>query len=140
MFVDGQFQNEEEIIYDSLQSGSLGNIKELPGDYKFKDVNGDGVVDFNDMQPIFYNGNPKMQYGITLNAEWKGFDFNALLQGSGKYTVRLQEGYAMYFWGGGNTPAFFYDRWHLSVNTTHKIVNGSLANGHLLEWHGILGI
>lgn len=112
--LDGQFQNQEEIVYAPIQSGSLGNIKELPGDYKFKDVNGDGVVNANDMQPIFYNGNPKMQYGITLGAEWKGFDFNALLQGSGKYTVRLQEGYAMYFWGGGNVPAFFYDRWHLS--------------------------
>lgn len=64
------------------------------------------------MLPIFWGGNPKVYYGINLSAQWKGFDFNALLQGSGKYSVRFQEVYSQILWSKANTPAYFYDRWH----------------------------
>lgn len=108
----GQFQNMEELIQAPLQNGNLGNTKELPGDYIFKDVNGDGVIDEKDKQPLFYGGQPKLHYGITLTASWKGFDFSALLQGSGKYTVRFGEVYGNILCYRGNTPEYFYDRWH----------------------------
>src|SRR5690606_1092064 len=80
--------------------------------FKYKDVNGDGVIDGNDMQPIFYNGTPKMHYGLTLNAGYKGFDFNMLWQGAANYTIRFREVYAEVFAFGLNTPAYFFDRWH----------------------------
>lgn len=108
----GQFQNMEELIHAPLQNGNLGNTKELPGDYIFRDVNGDGIVDDKDKLPLFYGGQPKLYYGITLSASWKGFDFSALFQGSGKYTVRFGEVYGNILCYRGNTPAYFYDRWH----------------------------
>lgn len=107
-----QFQNMEEVIHAPLQNGNLGNTKELPGDYIFRDVNGDGVIDDKDKLPLFYGGQPKLHYGITLSASWKGFDFSALLQGSGKYTVRFGEVYGNILCYRGNTPEYFYDRWH----------------------------
>lgn len=111
--LEGQFQSDMEIAYAPPQNGDLGNLKELPGDYRYKDVNGDGLIDTNDMVPLFWTGSPKLFYGFTLNGEWNGFDFNALIQGSGKYSVRFKEVYAEIFAFGLNTPAYFHDRWHL---------------------------
>lgn len=110
----GQFQNMEKVIHAPLQNGDLGNTRELPGDYIYRDVNGDGVINGQDQLPSFWGGQPKLYYGITLSAGWKGFDFSALLQGSGKYTVRFREIYSEVLAFNGNTPAYFHDRWHLA--------------------------
>lgn len=108
----GQFQDAEEIIYAPVQNGDLGNTRELPGDFRFEDVNNDGVIDGNDMQPTFWNGTPKMFYGLTLRSAWKGFDMNILFQGAARYSVRFQELYAeVLAYKGLNTPAYFFDRW-----------------------------
>lgn len=109
---DGQFQNQDEIAQAPIQGGDFGNSQLMPGDFRYKDINGDGVIDGNDTQPLFYNGTPKMHYGLTFNASYKGFDFNMLIQGSAKYTIRFKEVYAEVFAFGLNTPAYFFDRWH----------------------------
>ncbi|RAV98206.1 SusC/RagA family TonB-linked outer membrane protein [Pseudochryseolinea flava] len=109
----GQFQNEEELLYAPMQNGDQGNIrKELPGDFRYKDLNNDGVIDGQDEAPIFYDGTPKIHFGLNVNAAWKGFDLNILLQGAAKYTLYFSEVYAELFAFRGNTPAYFYDRWH----------------------------
>ncbi len=111
----GQFQTQDELRYAPMQNGDQGNIrKELPGDFRYKDLNNDGVIDGQDESPIFYDGTPKMHYGINMNAGWKGFDLNILLQGSAKYTLYFSEVYAEVFAFRGNTPAYFFDRWHKS--------------------------
>lgn len=110
----GQFQSEEEIISSPVQNGTLGNSKELPGDFKYSDVNNDGVIDGNDVTPLEWGGNPKMYYGLTVGAKWKSFDFNMLWQGAAKYSVRFTHNYATMLWNDGNMPAYFYDRWHLA--------------------------
>lgn len=110
--LEGQFQNEEEIVFAPIQNGELGNTRELPGDFRYRDANGDGIIDGNDNLPLFWGGNPKLHYGLTLSASWKNFDMNALLQGSGNYSVRFTHAYATLFWAEGNHPAYFYDRWH----------------------------
>ena len=113
--LEGQFQNYEDIIHSPLhESGNYGNDRQLPGSFKFKDANGDGVIDGRDELPLFWGGSPKLHYGLTLNMAYKGFDFNTLLQGSGNFSVRFQEVYGSMLAFNGNTPAYFYDRWHLS--------------------------
>lgn len=62
-----------------------------PGDVKYKDLNGDGVIDYGsktvddhgDMK-IIGNSTPRYQYGLQLGANWKGFDLNVFMQGVGK--------------------------------------------------------
>lgn len=120
----GQFQSQEEINNAPLQNGDQANIRELPGDFKYKDVNNDGVINDNDQLPLWMgaNGNnsdlnpagknPKINYGLSLNASWKGLDVNVLFQGSAMYTVRFSEVYAEIMAFRGNTPAYFFDRWH----------------------------
>jgi len=110
----GQFQSKEEIINAPVQDGTLGNSKELPGDFKYRDVNNDGVVDGEDVIPLESGGDPKMHYGLTVGAKWKNFDFNMLWQGSAKYSVRFTHNYATMLWNDGNMPSYFYDRWHLA--------------------------
>lgn len=110
----GQFQSDEDVLNAPIQNGELGNSREMIGDFQYRDVNGDGVIDGEDTLPLAWGGNPKMFYGLTLSANWKGFDFNMLWQGSGNYSVRFTHAYAETFWGDGNLPAYFYDRWHQS--------------------------
>jgi TonB-linked SusC/RagA family outer membrane protein len=110
----GQFQSKEEIVNAPVQNGTLGNSKELPGDFRYNDINNDGVIDGNDVIPLEWGGNPKMHYGLTLAAKYKDFDFNMLWQGSAKYSVLFTHNYATMLWNDGNMPAYFYDRWHLS--------------------------
>lgn len=113
--IEGQFLNYEDIYNSALhETGNYGNNRQLPGSFKFKDINGDGVIDGKDEVPLFWGGQPKLHYGININAAYKGFDLNALLQGSAKYTVRFQEVYRSMLAFNANTPAYFYDRWHLS--------------------------
>src|SRR5690606_8076417 len=95
---DGQFQSEEELLNAPMQNGELGNSRrELPGDFKYKDLNNDGVIDGQDESPLFYGGTPKIHFGLSLNAAWKGFDLNMLFQGSSQYTLRFNEVYAEVF-------------------------------------------
>lgn len=122
----GQFQNMDEIANYPIQGGDNANTRELPGDFKYSDINNDGMIDDKDMLPMYLgaNGsndnqnprgkNPKINYGLTLNASYKGFDINVLLQGSAMYTVRFSEVYAEVLAFRGNTPAYFFDRWHRS--------------------------
>ena len=57
-----------------------------PGDIIYKDLNNDGRITDLDMRKIGYSGGlPLLNYGISINANWKGFDINMLWQGAGKY-------------------------------------------------------
>ena len=110
---DGIYQNEQEIKEGALQNGSTGNInRELPGDFKYEDINNDGIIDGQDQKPLFYNSAPKMFFGLTMNAAFKGFDMNVLFQGAAQYTVRYTGVYGQVMAFNGNLPEYFYDRWH----------------------------
>ncbi|WP_339876599.1 TonB-dependent receptor [uncultured Algoriphagus sp.] len=137
----GQFANQEEILNSPIQNGSLGNIRELPGDFKYEDVNGDGIIDGNDMLPTFWNGTPKMFFGLTLNGSYKGFDFNFLFQGAAKYSVRFNEVYAeILAFKGSNTPAYFFDRWRKEdpYNADSEWVPGTWPASRLIENMGMI--
>ncbi len=59
------------------------------GDLKYKDINGDGVIDNNDQGPI---GKPNLAstvLGLTLGASYKGFSVNLLFQGSFGYSFSV---------------------------------------------------
>jgi TonB-linked SusC/RagA family outer membrane protein len=60
--VEGIYQSNLDIL-KSPPAGSLGSYR--PGDFKFKDVNGDGVIDAND-RTIIGNPSPKYIYGGTV--------------------------------------------------------------------------
>jgi TonB-linked SusC/RagA family outer membrane protein len=113
--VVGQYQNYDQIRNGVIETTSYGNSKTLPGDYIHLDTNGDGVINSNDMMPIFWNGQPKLNFGLTTFISWKGFDFNMLWQGAGMYSLKYNEilGNVLAL-DNSNSPAMYYDRWHLA--------------------------
>ncbi len=110
----GQFQDYEEIRNAPIETTDRANGNTLPGDYIHEDTNGDGLIDGKDATPLFWVGHPKMHYGMTMNAAWSGFDINVLLQGSAFSSARYTEILGNVLTFGGNSPAYFYDRWRLA--------------------------
>lgn len=109
----GQFQSMEEILNAPIYMGSRGNEWLLPGDWVYEDLNNDGVIDGNDIKPMFHGQHvPLINFGLTLSAEYKGFDINMLFQGSALFSKRYTHAYATMFWQNANIPAYFTDRWH----------------------------
>ncbi len=112
--IERQFTSEEDIATAPIQDGVVGNDKELPGDFKIKDINGDGHIDSSDSVPLFWGNTPICYYGLTFQGSWRGFDFNVLFQGAGGYTIRYLDCLGVQLYQYGNTPTYFLDRWHLS--------------------------
>jgi TonB-linked SusC/RagA family outer membrane protein len=96
--VDHIYKNQAEIDADNVKAVAKGHAKynngseTVPGDYKYKDVNGDGFLDEND-RTILGNGFPKLNYGLTLNVAYKNWDF--MVYGYGAYGVQIYSYSAM---------------------------------------------
>lgn len=73
---DGIYQNSAE-INSQLYSNTNGVI---PGDMKFRDLNGDGQINADD-KTFIGNPIPKFTYGLALNGSYKNFDISMLFQG-----------------------------------------------------------
>lgn len=56
----------------------------MPGDIKYKDINGDGLINDNDVVAIGSTRVPNLIYGVGASATWKGLDVNVHFQGAGK--------------------------------------------------------
>lgn len=78
----GLFKDQEDV--DSSPAQAFGGHTVLPGDIKYKDVNGDGIVNDDDRVPLGYKNDPGLQYGAGASIRWKSFYLNVLFQGSGK--------------------------------------------------------
>lgn len=65
-----------------------------PGKPKFKDLNGDGVIDEND-RTIIGRTTPKFQGGFGINGQWKGFDLTANFTFFCDFDVYNATGYAL---------------------------------------------
>nr|MBU3858877.1 TonB-dependent receptor [Flavobacterium sp. MC2016-06] len=77
---DGLFRSQEEIDAYSV-NGVLIQPRAKVGDIKYVDFNGDGQIDGNDRQ---FRGSafPDYEYGLRLQADWKGLDFTIVAQGT----------------------------------------------------------
>ena len=81
----GFFNNQLEI--NNIPSQTFSEVK--PGDVKYKDQNGDGVIDNKDIVKMFAPSEPEFNFGINLYAAYKGFDLSATFQGVAGVTVNL---------------------------------------------------
>ena len=78
----GVFQSYEDIYSSPTQLTIPGNLVIAPGDLKYEDINHDGRIDQSDVMRMGFGTTPEIQYGITVGAAYKNFDFSALFQGS----------------------------------------------------------
>ena len=67
------FQNQTEINAYTDKSGNLIQPNAKPGDFKYQDTNGDGILDDKD-RVYLGRRNPKLELGLNLRVEYKGFD------------------------------------------------------------------
>ena len=90
----GFFQSQEEIDNSPVQQ--FGQVK--VGDIKYKDINGDNVINENDYVAQDYgNAFPALNYAFNLGLEYKGFGINAYFQGAGHQVKNIR--YVDGVWG-----------------------------------------
>ncbi|SDG09595.1 SusC/RagA family TonB-linked outer membrane protein [Epilithonimonas hungarica] len=79
---EGVFQNQEQINSYTNSNGNMLLPNAKPGDFIWKDINGDGVINEDDVE---YLGSsiPKFNYGLTVNLNYKNVDFMVFAQGQG---------------------------------------------------------
>ncbi|MGV8095915.1 MAG: SusC/RagA family TonB-linked outer membrane protein [Mangrovibacterium sp.] len=78
----GYFESEEDIANSPVQQ--YGPVR--PGDIKFRDINGDGVVNDNDIVAIGRTHVPEVNYGFGFSLAYHGFDLSLHFQGVGNFT------------------------------------------------------
>lgn len=87
------------------------------GDFLYKDLNGDGIINDDDRETVGDGLNPKFMYGFSFGANYKGFDFSVLLQGvAGIKEHYLADGYF--------TPVLRH-----SINVSQIIADGRWYEG-----------
>lgn len=115
---DGQFSSWDEIRSFPVDIDGRGNSTLRPGDIKYKDINGDGVINHLDQRPIGYNGNdapPALNFGFNIYVRWRDFDLTAQFAGGAVGTYHINYEVRNPFWDGGNTAQFILgDQWHLA--------------------------
>lgn len=109
---DGIFQSYDEIAKHAVQTaGNDRTTSTAPGDIRFKDLNGDGVINNQDRTNIG-NANPTFTFGLTNTMTYKNFELTIFLQGSQ-----------------GNKVLNF-SRWY----TEGGVSNGNYSNDVLGRW------
>lgn len=94
---EGLFQSQEEIDQYMTQY-YLDGYTPQPGDIRYKDLNGDGKIDGLDIDEIYSNA-PRIEYGVYLNAGWKGVNLSMQWTGLGNSQDQI---YTMPFARNGN--------------------------------------
>lgn len=141
--VEGVFKTQEEVDNSLHYIDPSGLATTQPGDFKFKDVNGDGILDITDTdRAIVGNYMPDFTYGFSVNAEWKGFDLGVVMQGVyGNEILNLSRRYFYNHEGNMNNYAGAVDRWkseadpgsgwNVRANRAGKGLNGTTSTWHV---------
>lgn len=118
---DGIYKTEEEFASQPKHVTSrLGTIR-------FKDVNGDGIIDVND-KTFIGNPNPKFFFGFNNSFSYKNFDMNIVIAGSygGKMYYALAE-WSETLEGVFNVEKYMANRWRSLENPGDGIIGRSLS-------------
>lgn len=141
----GVFNNQAEVdayphYIDTPSNNDLATTK--PGDFKFKDVDGDGVIDLTKDREIVGNYSPKFAYGFSTSLVYKNFDFSFALQGVyGNEILNLSRRYFYNHEGNMNNYVGALDRWqsesepgsgwNVRPNRVGKGLNGTTSTWHV---------
>ncbi|GAB4021516.1 SusC/RagA family TonB-linked outer membrane protein [Spirosoma koreense] len=118
---DGIFQNQSAIDASAQKTAK-------PGDIRYKDLNGDGVINDND-RAVIGNANPKGFGGMNNTFSYKGFDLNIFLQGNwGNSILNYGTFDLLNLTGGNNQSARALDRW-TPTNPSNTIPRANSAGG-----------
>lgn len=82
---EGLYRTEEEIENSAWYGGRRPQL----GDIRYRDVNGDGIIDDQDRMRVGRSNRPEIMMGINLGASWNGFDLSMQFTGGFKFDVSL---------------------------------------------------
>jgi len=126
----GYFHDEADIANSPTQT--FGAVR--PGDVKYHDINGDGVISIDDEVPIGFSNIPEINYGFGTQLEYKAFDFGIFFRGQGRVSYVLGGAYIPFNQGVGKGNLFLQalDRWTPENPRQDaqypRIFNGTSAN------------
>ncbi|MEN6618198.1 MAG: TonB-dependent receptor [Rikenellaceae bacterium] len=117
LVADGLFQSEEEID----NSPYIVGARPRPGDIKYKDLNGDGVISYSQDRALVGKTNrPELTAGLDLHGSWKGIDFSTLFTAGAICEISLTGTYYNYnddntiftkpFKAGANAPVYLVEQ------------------------------
>ena len=110
---EGLFQSQEEIDNSPIQN--LGSTV-MPGDVKYRDVDGNGIINSEDRVMISEcGGTPRIQYGLGLNIDYKGWNFGMFFNGSAKRTI-MMSGISPFGQNDNNVMKFIADNYWSEAN------------------------
>ncbi len=85
---DGLFKDEADIRNHASQANLGSEI--MPGDIKYRDINGDGIITEDDRVMLSpYGSTPRIQYGFGVNVVWRKWDFGVFFNGSAKRALMI---------------------------------------------------
>ncbi len=126
------------VLKEGLPIPSFGAV--YPGDCRYEDLNGDGVIDTYDRGAIGRSKVPEYSYGLTLGGNYKGFDLTLLFQGAGGANMPLKEFAVWEFYtttgGNGKVMKHHLDRYNPEDESTWatakypRLHSGTNANNH----------
>lgn len=96
LVAQGLFRDTMDIISNPYQT--YGEVR--PGDIKYKDINGDGKIDDDDIVPLSYSSVPEIMYGFAAEFTWRKWTFNIWFKGASK-TEYFLGGKGYYPFSGG---------------------------------------
>ena len=122
----GQFASDEEtLLVPQLYDDAL-----KAGDFKYQDMNGDGFVDTSD-QCVIGDSTPKLIGAVSLNLDWKGFDFALTGTFRAFCDVALSNSY---FWNGwGDSNYSYYTLKHISDSKAPRLTYNKVNNNFQLS-------
>ena len=115
---DGIFRSQQEIDSHPLDQDQNENQTIIPGDIKYVDLNGDGILTWEDQQEIGWGtGNPELNFGFNFLGRYKNFSLSVLLQGGSMYSGNVS-GLARLPFNNASTPFMLHweNRFHPEKN------------------------
>jgi hypothetical protein len=105
---DGFFNDAKELNNRPYNSFT-NNIATL-GDIRYKDINGDGIIDNKDQVPMGFSNIPQYYFNLKFGVSYKGFEVNAVFTGSARGSYYLPAGLTIPFYkNAGNVMQWEYD-------------------------------
>jgi TonB-linked SusC/RagA family outer membrane protein len=111
----GRFESMDDVNSYAVNNDGQGNRTQLPGDFKYEDVNGDKIINGLDQRPIGYaqGAQPYMSFGTNLSVGWKGFNLAIDFAGATMQSYRREVELKIPFQNNGNSARYLLtDVWH----------------------------